>query len=151
MKKQSRRCLNCPSTVRTVLFALVTCLVILCRPTALGLTPPPTLRQGVDCSQSDISIAQELVTQGWHYLMPMPKSPQAAWGNRDGRTTWYVGYWVGPNGALSQSQPSKDSNGVYVGDGLGSAGWRRGGSPRFPTKIEWLCSRNGGPPASAIN
>ena len=25
--------------------------------------------------------------------MPQPKSRQAAWGNGDGRTTWFYGFW----------------------------------------------------------
>jgi hypothetical protein len=79
--------------------------------------------------------------------MPEPKSRQAAWGNYDGRTTRWVGYWVnGRIGATSSAQPAKNSNGEWVGDGNGYRSWRRGGTPPSPTKIEWLCSSYGGIP-----
>jgi hypothetical protein len=79
--------------------------------------------------------------------MPEPKSHQAAWGNHDGRTTWWVGYWVNRRtGATSSSQPKMDSTGEFVGDGNGFRAWRRGGTPRPPSKIEWLCSSYGGMP-----
>ena len=75
---------------------------------------------------------------------PEPKSRQAAWGNRDGRTTWWVGYWVNAKtDASSSSQPTFDANGHWVGDGRGFTAWRRGGSPRVPSKVEWLCSVSG--------
>ena len=106
---------------------------------------PPQLRQGVDCDAVTVTTAVELVGQGWVYTMPQPKSAQAAWGNPDGRTTWFVGYWSNTKTRERSSiTPIKGSDGQYVGDGKGVAYWRRGGSPRPPSKIEWLCSKSGG-------
>lgn len=108
---------------------------------------PRPLRGGIDCDQATIALALDLNHHGWVYLMPQPKSPQAAWGNRDGRTTWWIGYWVNEQTkATSLAQPQRDTNGQYVGDGLGGPRWRRGGTPPPPSKIEWLCSRSGGIP-----
>lgn len=109
---------------------------------------PSGLRKGdFSCDQATIQTALELKRAGWTYIMPEPKSPQAAWGNRDGRTTWWVGYWVNKqNNSTSSTQPKKDASGQLVGDGNGSRSWRRGGSPPPPTKIEWLCSDFGGIP-----
>src|SRR2546425_8373521 len=67
------------------------------------------------------------------------------WDNRDGRTTWWVGYWVNDKDrSTSSGQPKKDENAKLVGDGKGFKAWRRGGSPPRPTRIEWLCSKMGG-------
>lgn len=108
---------------------------------------PSGLRSGIVCDDATIAAARALTDQGWVYTMPRPKSPQAAWGNRDGRTTWYVGYWTNAKTrATSSKQPTKDPDGNYVGDGLGGPSWRRGGSPPPPSKIEWLCSKDGGIP-----
>ena len=107
---------------------------------------PKELRASkVVCDKATIETALELKHAGWTYIMPEPKSPQAAWGNRDGRTTWWIGYWVNKNtDSTSSTQPAKDANGELVGDGKGSRSWRRGGSPPPPNKIEWLCSDFGG-------
>ncbi len=107
---------------------------------------PPELRQGTfACDKSTIETALALQRSGWTYTMPKPKSPQAAWGNKDGRTTWFVGYWSNEKSrSTSAAQPEKDSKGEFVGDGKGAPSWRRGGSPSLPTKIEWLCSKEGG-------
>jgi hypothetical protein len=114
---------------------------------AAATSIPPSLRGGIECDKAAIGLALELNQQGWVYIMPQPKSPQAAWGNHDGRTTWWIGYWVNEGiNATSQTQPTVDAKGVYVGDGGGGPHWRRGGSPPPPTKIEWLCSRSGGIP-----
>jgi len=109
---------------------------------------PPELRSGdFACDKSTIQTAIELKHTGWTYIMPEPKSRQAAWGNYDGRTTWWVGYWVnGRSGATSSAQPTSNSSGEMVGDGNGYRAWRRGGTPSPPTKIEWLCSSYGGIP-----
>lgn len=40
----------------------------------------PPLRGGIDCDKATIALAFELSQQGWVYIMPQPKSPQAAWG-----------------------------------------------------------------------
>lgn len=103
---------------------------------------PSSLRQGIQVNQKTINIALEMQKQGWKYIMPRPKSPQAAWGNSDGRTTWFRGCWVNGDKTSSTTPVLKES--LYVGDDLGSLGWRRGGSPRRPTKIEWLLSESGG-------
>jgi hypothetical protein len=107
---------------------------------------PKELRAAkVTCDKATIDVALELKRAGWTYIMPEPKSPQAAWGNRDGRTTWWLGYWVNKNSdSTSATQPARDANGKLSGDGKGSRSWRRGGSPPPPTKVEWLCSDFGG-------
>jgi hypothetical protein len=109
---------------------------------------PRELRfSAVSCDKSTIQKAVELKHAGWTYIMPEPKSPQAAWGNHDGRTTWWVGYWVnGKTRATSSAQPTRDSDGQWIGDESGGRAWRRGGTPQPPTKIEWLCSSFGGIP-----
>jgi hypothetical protein len=109
---------------------------------------PPELRQGdFSCDKATIQTALELKNVGWTYIMPAPKSPQASWGNRDGRTTWWGGYWVnGKNSLTSSTQPKNDTEGKLAGDGKGVRAWRRGGSPSAPSKIEWLCSKSGGIP-----
>lgn len=82
--------------------------------------------------------------QGWEYIMPQPKSPQARWGNRDGRTTWWVGYWTNHiTNETSENIPNFNS-GKYKGDNKGGRAWRRGGSPGVPSKLEWLLSKHGG-------
>ncbi len=108
----------------------------------------PEVRQfSFPCDKTTIERAVALHRAGWVYIMPQPKSPQAAWGNRDGRTTWYVGYWLNERAHVtSLTQPVKDDKGEFVGDGSGGPRWRRGGSPFAPTKIEWLCSKAGGIP-----
>jgi hypothetical protein len=129
------------------LFALIVSLIpgtVACAADATAI--PPELRQGsVSCDKATIETALVLKHAGWMYTMPQPKSPQAAWGNRDGRTTWYIGYWSNDKThATSSAQPKKDDKGELVGDGKGMPAWRRGGSPAAPTKIEWLCSKTGG-------
>lgn len=39
-------------------------------------------------SSREIEEAYSLASQGWRYTLPRPKSPQAAWGNTDGRTEY---------------------------------------------------------------
>ena len=95
--------------------------------------------------KTTLQTALDLKHAGWTYVMPRPKSPQAAWGNRDGRTTWYVGYWTNlKTGSTGSLQPTADNRGRWLGDGKGLQPWRRGGSPSPPTAIEWLCSTSGG-------
>lgn len=95
--------------------------------------------------RTTLQTALELKHAGWTYVMPKPKSAQAAWGNRDGRTTWYVGYWTNvKTRSTSSLQPIKNNNAQWVGDDRGLAASRRGGSPPPPTQIEWLCSTSGG-------
>jgi len=105
---------------------------------------PDSLRGGINVSQKTINIALAMQQDGWEYTMPVPKSRQAAWGNTDGRTTWWVGYWYNSNTNTYSFATPKLKKGEYVGDGVGGPGWRRGGSPRSPTKLEWLLSKSGG-------
>ena len=116
-------------------------------PTADDATPPVTrakgLRAGRDASGADIAIATELVTRGWTFVMPRPKSSAAKWGNTDARTTWWSGYWKnGDLDLVSTAQPSESDG--FKGDGE-QPDWRRGGSPAAPSDVEWLCSESGGP------
>lgn len=97
--------------------------------------------------KTTIESALQFKKAGWTFVMPEPKSPQAVWGNRDGRTTWWIGYWLNEKTKeTSSTQPNKDSNGKLTGDGKGALAWRRGGTPPPPSKIEWLCSKSGGIP-----
>lgn len=107
---------------------------------------PSFLRQGIAVKAETIRTAVEMYLQGWRYTMPRPKSKQAAWGNRDGRTTWFYGYWYNvKTGECSKETPVRKENGNYHGDYQDLRGyWRNGGSPRWPTKIEWLLSDGGG-------
>ena len=107
--------------------------------------PEVSLRSGVNASAADIELASKLKSLGWEYTMPRPKSAQASWGNSDGRTTWWNGYWVNrKTNRYSLTTPS--SSNEYKGDGIENRGWRRGGAPRRPTMIQWLCSTSGGIP-----
>jgi hypothetical protein len=92
-------------------------------------------------------LALELKRAGWTYIMPQPKSQQARWGNADGQSIWWVGYWTNERDETTSSiQPQKGMRGHFIGDGKGSRHWRRGGSPPAPSQIEWLCSESGGIP-----
>jgi hypothetical protein len=105
---------------------------------------PSTLRQNITADETTISLALELQAQGWSYIMPQPKSPQARWGNTDGRTTWYIGYWVNKNSNTTSITVPRKKVAEYVGDGNGGPAWRRGGTPSTPSKLEWLLSSSGG-------
>lgn len=107
---------------------------------------PDFLRKGVNADRITLTQATELYLQGWRYKMPQPKSSQAHWGNYDGRTTWWNGYWYNSqNSKFSQTTPKKQNNGLYYGDNQNRNGtWRNGGSPKYPTVIEWLLSSSGG-------
>ncbi len=80
--------------------------------------------------------------------MSSPKSAQAAWGNTDGRTTWWRGDCC--NGStdpiqVSATRPQKRGNGLYYGDGQDLRDpWADGGARPCPTKLEWLLSASGG-------
>ena len=112
--------------------------------TAFPQEIPSELRGGIKADSATIQKALGMIRQGWVYIMPEPKSTQAAWGNRDGRTTWWVGYWINEETDKTSSVEPVLENGKYVGDENGSRFWRRGGSPPPPTKIEWLLSKSGG-------
>jgi|ERR1017187_9453235 hypothetical protein len=138
-------------TIKVLLTMLMLVAGIISNPLASADTTnsiPPELRKGdFSCDQATIRAAVELKLAGWTYIMPAQKSPQAAWGNHDGRTTWWIGYWVNKqDNATSATQPKKDSSGKLTGDGNGIRSWRRGGSPPTPTKTEWFCSDFGGIP-----
>ena len=93
-------------------------------------------------SSREVEEAFSLASQGWRYTLPRPKSPQAAWGNGDGRTTWWYGYWKNSQtGKYSSTKPKPTKAGAWVGDDQNLAGYyRRGGSPTFPTKVERILS-----------
>ncbi len=107
---------------------------------------PEFLRQGINVGKQTLVTAVEMYLQGWRYTMPRPKSNQAAWGNTDGRTTWYNGYWYNNKTKKhSRSTPLKKSNGYYYGDKQNDKNtWSNGGSPSYPSKIDWLLSSHGG-------
>jgi hypothetical protein len=109
---------------------------------------PPFLRQGTKAARQEIITAIEMYNQGWRYMMPRPKSAQAAWGNSDGRTTWWYGWWYNEKtGLYSDSTPRKSENGLYLGDNQNNAHqWRNGGSRGRPDIYMYLLSENGGPP-----
>lgn len=107
---------------------------------------PAYLRQGISVDKTTLRIAIEMYAQGWRYTMPSPKSSQASWGNSDGRTTWWYGYWYNnKTRQYSRTVPKKQADGKYLGDYQNDEGyWRGGGSPSAPTKLEWLLSTSGG-------
>lgn len=78
---------------------------------------PDFLRQGTSADIELLTTAVEMYLQGWRYFMPRPKSAQARWGNRDGRTTWYYGSWYNEKTKqYSSATPKKQEDGYYVGD-----------------------------------
>ena len=107
---------------------------------------PGFLRQGIRVDKQTLQVAVEMHFQGWRYTMPRPKSSQASWGNSDGRTTWWKGYWYNTRTQkYSRSTPTKQANGYYHGDDQNEKGyWSNGGSPGYPSKIDWLLSEYGG-------
>jgi hypothetical protein len=107
---------------------------------------PSFLRQGINVQRATLVTAVEMYLQGWRYTMPRPKSTQASWGNSDGRTTWWYGYWYNnQTGRYSNTTPQKKQGGYYKGDSQNQKGmWRNGGSPRYPSKVDWLLSDGGG-------
>lgn len=125
---------------------LVSFLMVLLVPMLFPQEIPSELRGGIQADQATIQKALEMKHQGWIYIMPAPKSAQAAWGNRDGRTTWWLGYWVNGKTKQTSSEEPVLKDGKYVGDDQGVRVWRRGGSAPAPSKIEWLLSNGGGIP-----
>ncbi len=107
---------------------------------------PDFLRQGINVDKQTLKTAVEMYLQGWQYTMPRPKSASASWGNHDGRTTWWKGYWYNSESQkYSRQTPKKQSNGYYTGDNQNDKGyWSNGGSPTYPSKIDWLLSSGGG-------
>lgn len=107
---------------------------------------PSFLRRGIKVEKSVLKEAVIMYLQGWRYTMPRPKSNQARWGNYDGRTTWWYGYWYNiKTKKYSKSDPIKKQNDMYKGDLQNMKGYyRNGGSPAKPNKIQWLLSSGGG-------
>ncbi len=107
---------------------------------------PNFLRSGISAGKQTLVIAVKIYLQGWRYSMPKPKSSQAGWGNADGRTTWWKGYWYNNKTyKYSRSQPKKATDGYFYGDNQNEKNyWSNGGSPRTPSKIDWLLSSSGG-------
>ena len=88
--------------------------------------------------EAERRLADALKQAGWAYEFPQPKSKTAKWGNFNGATTWWPGYWVNAkSGATSASQPAASDS--FKGDGLPKPAWRKGGSPKEPSWVEWLC------------
>lgn len=94
-------------------------------------------------SLKNIQTATKMAEQAWRYTLPQPKSAQAMWGNYDGRTTWWYGYWKNiKTKQYSQDTPRKTRTGAYLGDGQNLSGYyRKGGSPRNPTVVEEILSK----------
>ena len=109
-------------------------------------TIPIFLRGGIFCKRELLIVATEMYLQGWKYTMPYPKSNQAAWGNYDGRTTWWYGYWYNwITKKYSSETPIKKLNGKYFGNEVDLTDvYHYGGCPRFPNELEWLLSEEGG-------
>ena len=125
---------------------LIVPLILILSASAIQAAPsiPNGLRGGIETTQVTIDKALAMQKDGWAYIMPEPKSPQAAWGNTDGRTTWWNGYWVNKTTKQHSSVEPTPKDGKYDGDGVDASGWRRGGSPSRPSEIEWLLSKSGG-------
>lgn len=101
------------------------------------------LRPLEGATSAQVERATALAARGWVYVMPAPKSSSASWESTDSRTTWFNGYWMN---TLTERVSTKEPgpNDGWQGDGIRPAEWRRGGAPRRPTVIEWLCSNEGG-------
>ena len=110
-------------------------------------TNPEKDYSNIKATKQEIITAIEMYNQGWRYTMPRPKSNQAAWGNTDGRTTWWNGWWYNEKTNLySKTTPQKTKNGLYLGDNQNNShSWSNGGSPRTPDKYMFLLSSSGGP------
>lgn len=112
-------------------------------PTSLPDEAGADVRECPTATPEEVALAKRLISLGWEYRMPRPKSDKAAWGNSDGRTTWWPGYWIQqPSGRTSASVPNEADG--FAGDNAASTGWRRGGSPGRPSRIQWMCSKSGG-------
>lgn len=105
------------------------------------------LRANIKASEKEIEFACAMYEQGWSYTMPSPKSAKAAWGVKDGRTTWYNGWWYNSKTkAYSSSTPKKAKTSLFLGDNQNTKNtWRNGGSPSTPDVYMYLLSKSGGP------
>src|SRR5258708_1434364 len=86
----------CRMKTTRLLLALPALLIgLLCGPAAFAdqTNSFPTERRKAtfSCDAATLQTGLNLKRAGWTYIMPEPKSPQAAWGNPDGRTTWWTG------------------------------------------------------------
>ncbi len=131
---------------RTFLLTLLALLLFQTHGRAEEIVIPPELRDGIKTDAATVRLALQIRADGWYYILPVPKSPQAAWGNPDGRTTWWVGYWINKKTQATSASTPALKDGTYTGDGKGQLVWRRGGSPPPPNALEWLLSVSGGPP-----
>ena len=115
-------------------------------------TSPPAARalSTTPASAADMELARALLAAGWTYIMPEPKSKTAKWENSDTRSTWYAGYWKNSaTGATCAAQPQESKHFAAEGEAVvlgknGKPPWAKGGAPRAPTIVEWLCSQSGG-------
>jgi hypothetical protein len=114
--------------------------------TASGSEIPPELRGGIEADKKLIAKATEMQKAGWAYTMPVPKTKKSSWGNSDPRTTWWRGYWTNKTTQSTSALTPRKLDGKWRGDRNVNRGWRRGGSPRRPSKLEWLLSKHGGIP-----
>ena len=105
---------------------------------------PETLRGGIEVDSKTIEKALSLKAAGWEYVMPSPKSDKASWGNHDGRTTWWTGYWKNSQSKETSSVAPVLVEEKWIGNNKGGRISRRGGTPRRPSKLEWLLSSGGG-------
>lgn len=107
---------------------------------------PSFLRGGIAADKQTLVSAVKMYLQGWRYTMSKPKSSQACWGNYDGRTTWWKGYWYNnKTHKYSRRRPTKATDGYFKGDSQNDKDyWSNGGSPSTPSKIDWLLSSSGG-------
>jgi len=126
--------------------AVMLLMVLVAYSTATAAEIPETLRGGIQVDQDTIDIALAMQSGGWVYHMPQPKSTQARWGNTDGRTTWWVGYWTNSKTKKNSSITPRLIDYKYQGDNKGQAAWRRGGTAARPSRLEWLLSSGGGIP-----
>ena len=98
-------------------------------------------------ANADVSeTCQKLMSEGWCFIVPTPKSPQANYGNYDRRTTWWSGYWKNDSaGECSQSVPRYvPKHDIVVGDGkncrAAQNSYRNGGYiPISSLENECLC------------
>jgi len=89
-------------------------------------------------------MGQRLTSAGWCYREARPKSAQARRGNTDGRTTWWIGYWVNAvENVCSEAPPQYITKcDTVIGDGRTCQyvmeRWNNGGEPQI-SKLEQEC------------
>lgn len=112
-----------------------------------------TLRQNINATDQEIITACEMRQQGWIYIMPAPKSDEAAWFNFDADAEWYNGWWSNfHTQKYSKTTPILQPNGRYEGDDIDlSNTFSKGKSPSKPDIYMFLLSDCGGPTEKCIN